>query len=122
MKSTRAVPLATDEAWRLFEEWERTRRQIGVIFTSASASSVYTMGFVESARNGRLVLKGTTLRASFNLALASFTYGPVATWPKWPGPPIVELTAVEARLENGDWLILAEGLRPESLPPVALPE
>jgi hypothetical protein len=32
------------------------------------------------------------------------------------------MTAVRARMENGDWLILADGLRPESLPPLALPE
>jgi hypothetical protein len=29
--------------------------------------------------------------------------------------------AVQAQLENGDWLVLAEGLRPELLPSGALP-
>jgi hypothetical protein len=80
------------------------------------------MGLVESARNGKLLLKGDMVRASFNLTRANFTYGPVQTWPKWPSPPIVEVIAVQAQLENGDWLALAEGLRPESLPPRALPE
>ena len=93
-----------------------------MIFYGASGTSLYTMGFVESARNGKLLLKSDTVRASFNLTQANFTYGPVQTWPKWPSPPIVEVIAVQAQLENGDWLALAEGLRPESLPPRALPE
>jgi hypothetical protein len=80
------------------------------------------MGFVDSMRDGKLLLNNDTARASFNLTLANFTYGPFPTWPRWPYPPIVEMTAVRARLENGDWLILPDGLRPESLPLRALPE
>jgi hypothetical protein len=46
------------------------------------------MGFVESMRNGALLLKGDAARASFSLALANFTYGPFLTWPQWPCPPL----------------------------------
>lgn len=114
--------IPTDQAWRMFSDWEGNRCEIGVIFYAASGNSLYTMGSIESARNGRLLLKGGQVRASFNLTRASFTYGPVQTWPKWPSPPIVEVMAVQAKLENGDWLALADGLRPESLPPRALTE
>lgn len=116
------TPIPTDQAWRTFGDWKSGGREIGVIFYGSSGTSVYSMGFIESARNGRLLLKGDLVRASFNLARANFTYGVVQTWPKWPSPPIVEVIAVQAQLENGDWLALAEGLRPESLPPCALPE
>jgi hypothetical protein len=116
------TPIPMDQAWRTFGDWKSAGREIGVIFFGGSGSSFYTMGIVESARNGRLLLKSDTVRASFNLRLATFAYGPVQTWPKWPSPPIVEVIAVQAQLENGDWLALAEGLRPESLPPRALPE
>jgi hypothetical protein len=116
------TPIPTDQAWRTFGDWKNGGREIGVIFFGGSGSSLYTMGFVESARNGKLLLRSETVRASFNLARATFAYGPVQTWPRWPSPPIVEVIAVQAQLENGDWLALAEGLRPESLPPRALPE
>jgi hypothetical protein len=118
----RGTPIPTDQAWRTFSDWKGNGREIGVIFYGGSGTSLYTMGFIESARNGRLLLKGALVRASFNLTRANFTYGPVQTWPKWPSPPIVEVIAVQAQLENGDWLALAEGLRPESLPQRALPE
>src|SRR6266849_8162004 len=70
------------------------------------------MGFVESASNGKLLLKSDTVRASFNLTQANFTYGPVQTWPKWPSPPIVEVIAVQAQLENGDWLASQKAFDP----------
>jgi hypothetical protein len=113
------MPIPTDQAWRTFGDWQSSRREIGVIFFGGSGSSLYTLGSIESARNGKLVLKSHTARASFNLAGAKFAYGPVPTWPQWPYPPIVEVIAVQAQLENGDWLALAEGLRPESLPPAS---
>lgn len=115
-------PIPIDQAWRTFDDWKNSGREIGVIFYGSSGSSLYTMCFVESARNGKLLLKSDTVRASFNLTLANFVYGPVQTWPQWPSPPIVEVIAIQAHLENGDWLALAEGLRPESLPSRALPE
>jgi hypothetical protein len=122
MPDYRGTPIPTDQAWRTFSDWKVNGREIGVIFYGGSGTSLYTMGFIESARNGRVLLKGALVRASFNLTRAKFTYGPVQTWPKWPSPPIVEVIAVQAQLENGNWLALAEGLRPESLPPRTLPE
>jgi hypothetical protein len=122
MSDYTGTPIPADQAWRTFGDWKSSGREIGVIFYSGSGASLYTMGYVESARNGKLLLKSDTVRASFNLTQASFTYGPVQTWPKWPSPPIVEVIAVQAQLINGDWLALAESLRPESLPPRALPE
>jgi len=116
------IPIPADQAWRTFDGWQNSGREIGVIFYGGSGVSLYTVGLVASARNGTLLLQSDTARASFNLARASFTCGPVQTWPRWPSPPIVEATAVQARMENGDWLVLADGLRPESLPQRALPE
>src|SRR4051812_10332909 len=112
-------PIPTDEAWRIFSGWKGNGREIGVIFYGGSGTSLYTMASIKSAQNGRLLLKGDQIRVSFNLTRADFTYGPVQTWPKWPSPPIVEVIAVQAQLGNGDWLALAEGLRPESLPTLA---
>jgi hypothetical protein len=122
MNDYTGAPISTDHAWRTFDDWEARAREIGVIFYGGSGTSIYTMGLIQSAGNGRLTVKGDMVRASFNLARASFTYGPVQTWPKWPSPPIVEVLAVQAQLENGDWLALADGLRPESLPPRGIAE
>jgi hypothetical protein len=105
------TPIPADRAWRIFGDWKSSGREIGAIFYGCSGANILTMGFVESTRNGTLLLKSDTARASFNLALANFTYGPFLTWPKWPYPPIVEMTAVRALMENGDRLILADGLR-----------
>lgn len=79
------------------------------------------MGAIESARNGRLLIRCDQVRATFNLAGAVFTWRPVQTWPNWPWPPVVEVMAVQVELPNGDWLALADGLRPESLPQPAQP-
>jgi hypothetical protein len=116
------TPIPPDEAWRTFDDWQSNGREIGVIFYGCSGVSLYTMGFVASARNETLQLQSDTAKASFNLALANFRYGPFLTWPNWPYPQIVEMTAIRARMENGDWLILADGLRPESIPARALAE
>lgn len=121
MKYYAGTPIPTDHAWRTFGDWKSNGREIGVIFYGCSGASLYTMGFIESARNGRLLLKSDTARVSFNLARANFKHGPVPMWPKWPSPPIIEVIAIQAQLENGDWLALAEGLRPESLGPSTLP-
>jgi len=122
MPDSTATPIPTDQAWRTFSDWQTSGREIGVIFFGNSGSSLYTMGFIERARNGKLLLQSATVRASFDLRQATFTYEPLQTWPRWPNPPIVEVIAVQAQLANGDWLALAEGLRPESLPPRTLPE
>lgn len=117
MKDYTGAPIPSDQAWRIFDDWKSRGREIGVIFHGCSGVSVYTMGFVASARNGALRLQSDSAAASFNLTLASFRYGPFLTWPNWPNPPIVEMTAIRAGLANGDCLILADGLRPDSLPP-----
>lgn len=120
--SRMGTPIPADQAWRTFSQWQADGREIGAIYYASSGTSLYTIGIIESARNGRLTLKGEQVSASFQLARASFAYGPVQTWPRWPSPPIVEVMAVQAMLGNGDWLALADGLRPESLPPRALGE
>lgn len=117
---TPPIPIPSVEAWRRFSEWQG--REIGVIFYGGAGTSIYTMGHIESARNGRLALNGEAVRATFNLIGASFAHGPVQTWPKWPSPPIIEVMAIQAQLANGDWLALSDGLRPESIPPRALAE
>ena len=92
-----------------------------MIFWGRSAN-LYTMGTVTSLKNGRLELKGDLARASFNLTGASFKYGPMQTWPRWPSPPIVEMNALRAEFANGDYLALAEGLTPGSISSPMLPE
>jgi hypothetical protein len=122
MTDSTGNPMMPDEAWRTFDDWKRSGQQIGVVFYGGSGSSLYSIGSVESAHNGKLLLKNDKARASFNLAGATFVYGPIQTWPRWPSPPVVEVIAVQALLQNGDWLALAEGLRPDSLPQRMLPE
>jgi hypothetical protein len=78
------TPIPADQACRTFADWKNTGREIGVIFYSGSGSSLYTMGFVESARNGKLLLKSDTVRASFNLTRARFTYGQSKRGPNGP--------------------------------------
>jgi hypothetical protein len=112
--------IAPDHAWRRFAEWQSAGKQIGLWFVSKSGS-VRTAGAVESARDGRVQLRGQSAHAAFNLREAQFTYGPFQVFPRWPMGPMVELLALQAFLANGDWLVLAEGLMPERLPPRALP-
>jgi len=121
MSDLTGTRISIDQAWRTFDDWKSTRREIGVMFCASSGTSLYTMGFVESASAGHLLLKSNDARVRFNLKQASFAYGPLQTWPRWPCPPIVEVIALRAELANGDWLVLAEGVRPESLAPRSLP-
>lgn len=114
MKDYLGAPIERQVAWQLFDRWKNLEQEIGVIFWSRCAS-LYTLAVVESARNGSVQLKGEVARASFNLAEATFTYGPMQTWPRWPLPPIVEVTALRAKFANGEYLILAEGLTPQSV-------
>jgi hypothetical protein len=48
------TPIPADQAWRTFDQWQSNGREIGVIFYGCSGVSLYTMGFVASARNGTL--------------------------------------------------------------------
>jgi hypothetical protein len=113
-------PLEPSEAWHMFDRWLTTGQDVGVIFWGRSGN-FYTLGSVRVARNGKLEIRGEGARATFNLVDAKFRYGPMQTWPRWPSPPIVEVMALRAELANGDYLALAEGLKPDSLPPRALP-
>ncbi|HWC96664.1 MAG TPA: hypothetical protein VG456_07940 [Candidatus Sulfopaludibacter sp.] len=112
--------IPAEDAWRRFDAWMADGKQIGVWFV-AKSGSLRTSGFVKSARDGRVQLKGQTAQAAFHLEDARFTYGPFQVFPNWPAGPMVELMAVQAFLTNGDWLVLAEGLKPEGISPLALP-
>jgi hypothetical protein len=48
------APISADQAWRTFDDWQSNGRELGVIFYGCSGVSLYTMGFVASARNGTL--------------------------------------------------------------------
>lgn len=121
MDNYSGTSIEVQEAWQIFDRWKNGGQDIGVIFWGRSAN-LYTMGIVASLKNGRLDLKGHLARASFNLTSANFKYGPIQTWPHWPLPPIVEVNAVRAEFSNGDYLALAEGLTPDSIPSPMLPE
>src|SRR3954454_1288701 len=115
------TPIEADQAWQTFEQWMNRGQDIGVIFWGRAAN-LYTIGTVASLKNRRLELKGTCARASFNLTGASFKYGPMQTWPRWPSPPIVEVNALRAEFANGDHVALAEVLTPDSISSRMLPE
>lgn len=108
-------PLPSGDAWRMFDKWKLGRKEIGVIFYGKSGT-LCTLGVLSAARDGRIEVSGTNAGASFNLKSADFLYGPVLMFPRWPAPPPVEVMAIQACLSNGDWLVLAEGLKPEMLP------
>jgi hypothetical protein len=109
------APLAHEDAWRKFESWRAAALEIGILFMGASGS-VTTTATVTQARFGRLQLNSRTAEVSFKLKDANFTYGAVTMYPYWPNPPAVEVIAVQAWFANGDWLALAEQMRPPSLP------
>lgn len=111
--------ISADQAWRTFDQWRAAGLEIGVLLFGKTGM-ITALGTVESARNGSLAIRGDAVGATLNLKGARFSYGPVKTWPRWPMPPIVEVVAVQAFLANGDWLVLAEGLRPD-LPRPSLP-
>ncbi|MCU1237652.1 MAG: hypothetical protein JWP63_5619 [Candidatus Solibacter sp.] len=114
MSNPAGTPLPAEQAWFTFDKWKSTGTEIGVMFHGASGS-VTTMGTITNARMGRLQLNSATSEVSFRLKDANFTHGPVQMFPRWPMPPMVEVIAVQAWFPNGDWLGLAERLRPESL-------
>ena len=113
-------PIAADQAWRIFADWKASRKEIGVFFHSQSGS-FSALGTLRSARNGTIVFHAESGNASLRLKDAQFTYGPLMTWPRWPNPPIVEVIALQAYTPNHTWIVMAEGLRPESLSPQMLP-
>ena len=93
---------------------------IGIIFWSRSGN-VYTRGVVESVNKGRVQFRGEGALASFQLTGVNFKYGPMQTWPRWPSPPIVEVNALRAEFENGDYLVMAHGLTPAQVQGPSLP-
>src|SRR5215475_9555036 len=119
---TVGTPIPPEDAWRMFDDWKASRKEIGILFCGRSATTVLSaLCTVRMARNGLLQLKGENAGASLNLKEAKFTYGPVQVFPRWPAPPPVEIMAVQAFLVTGDWLVLAEGYVPKELAPLSLP-
>jgi hypothetical protein len=98
----------------MFEQWRTDALTIGVLFVGRHGS-LTTSGTVTSARMGRLQINSDTAEAAFNLKDATFLYGPVQLFPRWPYPPPVEVIAVQATLADGDWLVLAENFRPKAM-------
>jgi hypothetical protein len=86
--------IPSDQAWRRLEDGRVAGREIGVWYVAAKSGSVRAMGTGESARNGRIELRGSTVRAGFNLKNATFAYCPVRIFPRWPMGPMVEVMAV----------------------------
>ncbi len=103
--------IPSEQAWRTLDDWRARGKEIGVWFV-AKSGSMRTLGTVDSVRNGRLALRGGTVRAGFNLQDATFAYAPVQTFPRWPMGPMVEVMAVQAFFPTGDWLMLTEGMLP----------
>ena len=103
------------EVWRLFDQWRADAQVIGILFIGRHGS-LATSGTVTSARSGRLQINSDTAEASFNLKDATFLFGPVQMFPRWPYPPAVEVMAIQAYAASGDWIVLAEGFRPKSVP------
>lgn len=116
------TPIAPEEAWRVLDDWKAQGKEIGMLFCRRSATAVIlAMCSVRATRNGVLQLRGDGAGASLNLKLAKFSYGPMAVWPNWPSGPSVDVLALQAYLDTGDWLVLAEGYLPKELSPLALP-
>ena len=112
--------IPAEQAWRTLNDWRSGGKEIGVWYV-AKSGSVRTLGTVDKVRNGRLELGGSAMRAGFHLKDATFTHGPMQIFPRWPMVPMVEVMAIQAFLQTGDWLMPAEGMRPEALPPQSLP-
>ena len=112
--------LPRDQAWQVISDWKTNAKEIGVLFVS-QLHTLRALATVTSAANGTIQLATGSATASFNLREATFTYGPMQTWPRWPYPPIMEVMALHALLPRGTWLCLAEDLKPEAILPRTLP-
>ena len=113
-------PISAQQAWRIFSDWKASGKELGLFFHSQSGS-FSALGTLRSARNGTIEFQAGEGKAAFRLKQAQFTYGPMQTWPRWPNPPILEVIALQAIVPDGTWIIMAEGLRPESLSTAMLP-
>jgi hypothetical protein len=114
MKDFSGSPIEPQVAWQLLDQWKSSRHEIGIIFWGRMAS-LYAIAVVDSTKYGRVRFLGDTAGTSFNLKDATFKYGPMQTWPRWPSPPIVEVNALRAEFSNGDYLVLAAGLTRQAL-------
>ena len=104
----------------MISDWKANAREIGVVFVS-QLDTLRALATVTSAVNGTVQLSTESATATFNLREATFMYGPMQTWPRWPYPPVVEVVAFHALLPRGAWLCIAEGLKPEAISPRMLP-
>lgn len=104
----------------MFAEWQASTREIGVIYVS-KLGTFRALARLTAARNGTVQVVTDSASASFHLQEATFLYGPMRTWPRWPNPPIMEVMALHILLPRGAWLCIAEGLKPEALPARMLP-
>lgn len=107
--------IAAEDAWKRLNAWRESGKEIGAWYV-AKSGSVRALGTVESARRGRLVFRGDSARAGFRLKNATFAYYPIGIYPRWPMGPVFEVMALQAFFETGEWLMLAEGMKPEALP------
>jgi hypothetical protein len=122
MDEYRSAAIEVQDAMEMLGKWKSEKREIGVIFWGRAAN-VYTVGTLKSITARRIEIQGQGARATFSLAGASFRFGPMHTWPQWPSPPIVMLSALRAEFESGEYLALAEGLTPTpTVGAPALPE
>ena len=110
------TPLPTDQAWRLIDGWKTAAKELGV-WVAGSTASVSGVGAITAVRSGRIDLAGASWSLRLNLRDADFRYGPMTTWPRWPAPPMVDIIALQAMVGERNWVVLAEGWRPASLPP-----
>ena len=112
--------LPRDQAWRMISDWKKNAEEIGVVFVS-QLGTLRALATVTTAVNGAIQLSTAAAMASFNLREGTLMYGPMQTWPRWPYPPIVDVMALHALLPHGTWLCIAEGLKPDAIPPRMLP-
>jgi hypothetical protein len=114
--SAPAIPV--HKAWRLLDEWKMKGQELG-IWVAGPAASASGVAAIAAVRNGAVELKGENWGMRLNLRDAEFSYGPMPTWPRWPAPPVVDVIALQAMIGGREWVVLAEGWRPTSLPPGA---
>lgn len=119
-KEIQGTPIETDQAWRMFEEWKSSRREIGIRFVSQT-SRFAALGKLRSPNRGTIQIQAEGAQATFDLKEARFTFGPFQTWPRYPNPPMVEVIALQAYLPRGAWLVMVEGLKPDAIPVPQLP-
>jgi hypothetical protein len=110
------APIPTDQAWRLIYGWKVQGKELGIL-VAGSTCSVSGVAHIAAIRSGQVELLGDGWGLRLNLRGAEFTYGSMTTWPRWPYPPTVDVIALQSMVSGRDWVVLAEGWRPVSLPP-----